>query len=390
MNSKNKKDLQNDSSIVQTQESGAQAPIPESEQSLMAAGRAILDEVMNQSGEAAKRMKELMDMRIRSSPLLPPAKTILSVNDVSIIEANDFFLIKGKPKSGKGSILKAYICAILVGQWGPVKAFIKNMKILYIDTEQKPQDCQSILLYAKELSGVSDEYLDDHIMLFSVRKRDRNKLVDDLIMLATTWKPQMIVIDGLADFVNSFNDETESSQLIHSLLCICEENDCAIIGLIHENKAIEDTNAKGHLGSLGTQKAALVIEARKVGDIIKVCSSEARHKSMPDWYLAYDDCGMLIDGSELFESFVSTRTEGLREANKAKSEQLKKERLDTAYAIIRANNGRISRNELAAKMAEQFDRDRSTMSSFIGSQLGKTLFLVNDMVQESPDAILPF
>ena len=99
---------------------------------------------------------------------------------------------------------------------------------------------------------------------------------------------------------------------------------------------------------------------------------------------------MLIDGSELFESFVSTRTEGLREANKAKSEQLKKERLDTAYAIIRANNGRISRNELAAKMAEQFDRDRSTMSSFIGSQLGKALFLVNDMVQESPDAILPF
>lgn len=390
MNTEVEKDLQDDSSRVQTQENDAQASFNKSEMNPIARGRAIMDEVMRQSGEAAMRMKELMGMRIRSSPLLPPVKTILSVNDVSVIEANDFYMIKGKPKSGKGSIVKALICAILVGQWGPVKAFIKNMKILYIDTEQKPQDCQSILLYAKELSGVTDEYLDDHVMLFAVRKRDRDKLADDLMMLATTWKPQMIIIDGLADFINSFNDEIESSQLIHRLLCICEENDCAIIGLIHENKAIDDTNAKGHLGTIGTQKAANVIEARKIGDIIKVCSSEARHKSMPDWYLAYDDNGMLIDGTELFNSYVSSRTESLREANKAKSEQMKKERLDVACNIIRANNGRIMRNELSAKMAEQLGRDRSTMSGFIGAQLGKTLFLVNGMIQESPDAVLPF
>lgn len=362
----------------------------EKEMSPIAAGRAIMDKMMNQQGEAAQRLEELMGMRILSSPVLPAAKTLLAVNGVSTIEENDYYMVKGKPKSGKGSIIKAFICAILLGQWGPVKAFIKDMRILYIDTEQKPQDCQSILLYAKEMSGVSDEYLDNHIMLFGVRKRDRDKLVDDLIMLVTTWKPQLIVIDGVADFVSSFNDEVESGTLIHNLLCICEENHCAIIGLIHENKAADDLNAKGHLGSLGAQKAALVIEARKVGDIIKASSSEARHKSMPDWYLAYDDNGMLIDGTELFNSYVSEHTAGLREANKAKSEQQAKERLETARTIIRANNGRVERSELAKKMAEQTGRDRSTMYGFISSQLGKTLFMVNDMIQESPDAILPF
>ena len=53
-------------------------------------------------------------------------------------------------------------------------------------------------------------------------------------------------------------------------------------------------------------------------------------------------------------------------------------------------SGRISRADLTARMAEQLQRDRSTISSFISSQLGKTLFLVDDMIQETSEAQLPF
>lgn len=391
MNAIDEKDLKNESSTVQAQESGVQASTPEQTvKSPIDAGRAILDEVMNQPSEDAKRMAELIAMRIKSNPLLPPAKTILSVDDVSVIEAGDMYLIKGKPKSGKSSVLKAFICAIVLGQWGRVKAFIKNLKILYIDTEQKPQDCQSILLYVKQMTGCSDEYLDEHIVLFSVRKRERNLLTDDLAFLVNIWKPNLIILDGAADFVNSFNDEVECTTFVHRLLCIVEENDCALIGLIHENKAADDFNAKGHLGSQFQQKSALIIEAIATGGLIKVTSSAARHKSMPDWYLMYDEDGMLQDGSELFSDLVSSRTQNLREANKAKSEKMIKERVELAHSIIRSNNGRISRAELTESMAEQLGRDRSTISSFISSQLGKTLFFVDDKIQETADQVLPF
>lgn len=391
MNAIDEKDLKNESSTVQAQESGAQASTPEQTvKSPIDAGRAILDEVMNQPSEDAKRMAELVAMRIKSNPLLPPAKTILSVDDVSVIEAGDMYLIKGKPKSGKSSVLKAFICAIVLGQWGRVKAFIKNLKILYIDTEQKPQDCQSILLYVKQMTGCSDEYLDEHIVLFSVRKRERNLLTDDLAFLVNIWKPNLIILDGAADFVNSFNDEVECTTFVHRLLCIVEENDCALIGLIHENKAADDFNAKGHLGSQFQQKSALIIEAIATGGLIKVTSSAARHKSMPDWYLMYDEDGMLQDGSELFSDLVSSRTQNLRETNKAKSEKMIKERVELAHSIIRSNNGRISRAELTESMAEQLGRDRSTISSFISSQLGKTLFFVDDKIQETADQVLPF
>lgn len=194
-----------------------------------------------------------------------------------------FYLVKGKIKSGKSSLLKAFMCAIIAGQWNRVKSFLKNGKILYFDTEQKPQDCQSILTYCKTMTGCSDEYLDEHVMLFSVRKRERSLLMDDLAMQVSDWKPDLIIVDGLADCVRSFNDEVECSEFVHRLLCIVEDNDCALIGLIHENKASDDFNPKGHLGSLSQQKAAMIFETRKVGDIIKVTTSAARHKSMPDW-----------------------------------------------------------------------------------------------------------
>ena len=390
MDIKNEKDLKNDSSTIQSTENSGQPSAQEQEKSPMAAGRAILDDLMNQPNEGAKRMAELVAMRIKSWPLLPPAKTILAVDGVSTIEAGDMYLIKGKPKSGKSSIIKAFICAIALGYWGCVKAAIKGMKILYIDTEQKPQDCQAVLTYVKDVTGVSDEYLDDHIMLYSVRKRERNLLADDLALLVCHWKPQLIIVDGSADFVNSFNDEVECSELIHRFLCIVEENDCALVSLIHENKAADDLNAKGHLGSLLVQKSALVIEARKAGDLIKVCCSEARHKSMPDWYLTYDENGMLQDGSELFAELNANRSQNLREANREKSEKLTKERVEMAHTIIRSANGRISRGDLTARMTEQLGRDRSTVSSFISSQIGKTLFLVNNMIQMTSETDLPF
>ena len=391
MNKKEEKDLKNESSTIQAQESVVQSSTPEQKvKSPIDAGQAILDKVFNQPSEEAKRMAELVAMRIKSNPLLPPAKTILSVDDVSVIEAGDMYLLKGKPKSGKSSILKAFICAIVLGQWGRIKAFMKNPRILYIDTEQKPQDCQAILLYVKQMTGCSDEYLDEHIMLFSERKRERNLLTDDLAFLVKNWKPNLIILDGAADFVNSFNDEIECTAFVHRLLCIVEENDCALIGLIHENKASDDFNAKGHLGSQFQQKSALIVEAKKVGELIKVTSSAARHQSMPDWYLCYDENGMLQDGSNVFSEQMDSRTKSLRDANRARSEKLTRERVEIAYSIIRKNGGRLSRKDLTSMLEERIGVSRSHISTFISNQLGKTLFLVNDMIQETPEAELPF
>ena len=391
MNAIDNKDLKNDSSTIQAQENGAQSSTLETTvKSPIDAGRTILDDVMNQQSEEAKLIAELVAMRIKSNPLLPPAKTILSVDDVSVIEVGDMYLIKGKPKSGKSSVIKAFICAIVLGQWGRVKAFIKNLKVLYIDTEQKPQDCQSILLYVKQVTSCTDEYLDEHIMLFSVRKRERNLLTDDLAFLVKNWKPNLIILDGAADFVNSFNDEVECAIFVHRLLCIVEENDCALIGLIHENKSQDDQNAKGHLGSLFQQKSALIIEAVSIGVLIKVTSSAARHKSMPDWYLTYDEEGMLQDGSELFSNQLSARTQNMRETKKAKSEKLIKERVEMAHAIIREGGGRICRKDLNSKLEKRTGLGRTTIASFISEQLGKSLFLIDGMIQETADQNLPF
>ena len=56
MDIKNEKDLKNDSSTIQSTENSGQPSAQEQEKSPMAAGRAILDDLMNHPNEGAKRL----------------------------------------------------------------------------------------------------------------------------------------------------------------------------------------------------------------------------------------------------------------------------------------------------------------------------------------------
>lgn len=236
----------------------------------------------------------LNSSRITTKTELKPVQTLLSIGGVSVIERGDIYGIKGKPKSGKTSANKALIGAALLGECCGVKAEKPDLKVAYLDTEQKPQDTQGILNYVRKMAGDNvDDYIDNYFQLFALRKRDYSTLTKDLLRIIIDYRPDIIIADGIADFVRSFNDEEASKAIILLELRIVDEFDCAIINLIHENKAYDDHNAKGHTGQLLTQKAAIMMEAKKEGEIIKVTCSESRHKSMPDWFLMYDENDML-------------------------------------------------------------------------------------------------
>lgn len=64
----------------------------------------------------------------------------------------------------------------------------------------------------------------------------------------------MAVIDGVADLLEDFNDVGQSSEIINSLMRLSAENDVAIINVLHTNKRKDDSDMKGHLGTLLLQK----------------------------------------------------------------------------------------------------------------------------------------
>ena len=316
----------------------------------------------------------LNSSRITTKTELKPVETLLSIGGVSVVERGDIYGIKGKPKSGKTSANKALIGAALLGECCGIKAGKPDLNVAYLDTEQKPQDTQGILNYVRKMAGDNaDDYIDNHFQLFTLRKRDYSTLTKDLLRIIIDYQPDIIFADGIADFVRSFNDEEASKAIILLELRLVDEFGCAIINLIHENKAYDDHNAKGHTGQLLTQKAAIMMEAKKEGEIIKVTCSESRHKSMPDWFLMYDGDDILCDATELYKVHKKAKPE--------KSEKSKICYLNLIRDILKETGEPFNRTELSMRMAEKAGKSKQRMASVITSLVGKGIFLVGKMVQ---------
>lgn len=322
----------------------------------------------------SEQWKVLGEALITTKSNIAKARVMLAVGDVSVIEGGDNYLIKGNPKSGKTTACKAFVAAALVGHCCCIKAVESDLKVAYIDSEQKRQDAYGILRNVVcQSKDVDNDYIDAHFKLFSLRKRSYRELVRDLLRIVIDFAPDIIIIDGIADLVRSFNDEEAAHNIYKMLQTLAEDRNMAFIGLIHENKAYDDHNAKGHLGQEGTQRSAIVMETKSQGDVIKVTCSEARHKTMPDFYLTYDENGILVDGQMSYNEYMAQKKQQA-------AKQVEDERVELAHSIIETADSPMTRAELSQRMADALGLDRSTLSSFITKQLGKTLFIVDGKI----------
>lgn len=311
----------------------------------------------------------LESSRITTKTAQKSVETLLSVGDVSVFEREDIYLIKGDPKSGKSTLCKVIIASTILGECCSIKAEQTDLKVAYIDTEQKFADTQGMLNYVrKQTDGkVSNDYIDAHFHLFYLRKRDYTQLKRDLLRIIIDYRPDIIICDGIADFVRSVNDEEASREIILFELRIVEEFNCAIIDLIHENKSRDDHNPKGHLGQHGKQKSAIIIGTTKKGDIIKASCDASRHRTMPDLFLMYNEDGMICDGTESYKSLQ-------------KAEQTKTVYLKIAQDIIK-ESGPISRTELSKKMAEKTGKSPQWMATTITQLNGNGINIIDNIVQ---------
>jgi uncharacterized membrane protein len=356
---------------------------------------AIISEAVNMPTAEEQLRQErrtvLQTMRIKSDTEVRPEEPTLSVDDVGFFARADIHAIKGKQKCGKTSALKVCVAAWMKGQQFRVKSEIEAPKVLYLDTEQKQTDVKLIVTDVIDMTGKDAAYVDNHLMVYALRKRDFKQLLDDLRLLIEDEQPDVVIIDGIVEFVASFNDESLAKQLIHELLCISEERNCAMVCVLHTNKADEDHNMRGHLGTMLAQKAGTVLECKKQDGIIVISCSDARHAEMPDWSIMFDEDGHIIDADERMQQVREQHKAELAQRRQEANEQKVKERTELALTIIRDNGGYISRKELIAKMEKRTELDRTTISKFLTEQIKKRVLFENKkMITASEEYAIPF
>lgn len=350
----------------------------------------IVGEAVNQKTEQEERLELLQGFRVTTQTEVEPEAYTLSVDGVGFFARCDVHAVKGKQKSGKSAVLKVCAAALLRGQQFRVKSEEEELVVLHIDTEQQAADVKLVIDEVKQMTGLDDAYIDQHLHLFTLRRRSYDTLLEDLRLLIESLHPQVVFLDGVVDFIQSFNDEVLSRQLIRDLQMICEEHGCAIVCVLHENKATDDENMRGHLGTVLSQKAGSVLQCKKLkGGIINVSCPDARHGTMPAWNISFDREGHLINADAMHREEQKAAREQKAAKKKAAKELELQTRLDLFTRAIEFNGGSMLRGELTMKMAEKMGRDRTTVGRYLKEliEAGK-LFENNKVITTSSQTML--
>ena len=355
----------------------------------------IVDEAVSQptaeEQECTRRREDLARMLVQSHTEVAPEEPALTVDDIGLFALNDIHALKGKQKCGKTTALKVCLAAWMQGSQFRVTSALDHPRVLYLDTEQKRSDVKLIVTDVMQMTGLGADYVDDHLHVYALRQRDYNMLLDDMRLLIGDYCPQVVVVDGIVEFVASFNDESMAKQLIHDLLCLSEERRLAMVCVLHTNKADDDHNMRGHLGTMLAQKAGTVLECKKLDTVITVSCSDARHQEMPAWSIMFDAEGHITDADEQRRLALEQRKAALQQRRLEANAEKQKERLDYALRCIRDNGGSISRKQLTEILVKKFELERTTVSRFITNQVeSKALFEVNKMIHASDETALAF
>lgn len=310
-------------------------------------------------------------LRLSVNDTFPEEQFIFELDGVPFFSIGNIHGIKAKQKSGKTTAIALMVVSILVGKWERIKTLMQQPRVLWIDTEQSGPDGYQIYIRVLRMAGHPDEDIHDRFEYFCFRSLTREEKMEAVRALIITHKPDIVFIDGVVDLIGNFNDLEQSKAVIDELMRLCTKEvvgkDVAIVLVLHTNKAKDDDNMRGHLGTMLAQKAATVLEVKKSdAGFMTVSNSDARHRQVPDWSFMYDNCtGEVVPADELRDTRLLEERLA-READKQyQQEQVRQQRVEKVRKIITNAGGQMAKGTLKIQMAGELRLGRSSIDTHL-------------------------
>lgn len=293
---------------------------------------------------------------------------LFSVDGAPVITVADIHTIGAKQKGGKTSLVAILMAAILCGEWNRVKCLMKDMCMLYIDTEMKKVDTQELGVKAATMAEVEATSISDRLHLVNFRPLTPKEMEDGIRYFINKYKPQLVVIDGIVDLCTNFNDVEASQNLVlNFLMKTAEEKQCAIINILHTNKTDGYTELRGHLGAYFEQKGATVIKCEKDDDnnIVTVKFPTHRYAPVPEFHFGFDENGIPQCADEIHHLLEANKQKAKEEKKAAEKEATFKERSQTVIDILNEHDGSLDRKTLVSEAMQRLDKGKSTVDDLI-------------------------
>lgn len=202
-----------------------------------------------QLSERECRLQQLNDRRINASMTAPDVQYLLEYGGVKFVSTCDYQIMVSKKKQGKTTAMSVLMSAILGSDFCDIHSLVKDATILHIDTEQNTNDHITLLEYINTLCNIERKADNNRVLSYSFIGQSADLNREDLKILAEEYKPTLIVLDGIIQFISDPRNTEESAEVIRMLDYIKKECKCAILVVIHSNKSLEDDNARYELGT---------------------------------------------------------------------------------------------------------------------------------------------
>ena len=255
----------------------------------------LLNEELLLAGESPEMARRLEAHRITRDMDLPEMEFLLRLFGKPILPRGELVAFTGKAKTGKTFIL-SIIMACCARQ--EVLAFRRSsanpIHVLWIDTEQSLQSTKEILTDRIVPLVDMEDFPDALYDIINIRLESWEERLK-LVLGAIGWyRPDLVILDGIADEVANVNDPVESKMAVEKLLKAATIGKCCIACVIHENKSSMDSSLRGWLGTVLTDKAFEVYSTFK--DANCVFSLEQRltrkHDIADKLYFTVDEHGL--------------------------------------------------------------------------------------------------
>jgi len=284
-------------------------------------------------------------------------KYLFSIGGVPTIPAGELIGIKGKAKQGKSQWEYILIAVMLAGiNRGTAKPLQDRYKVLLFDTEQSQISLKKCCQRALQFAGLPTEKNDIRFLPFFMRPltiEERRQTIADAVR---EEHPDIIFIDGIRDLLTDFNSLAESNDLIQWLMQLTEEHGCTIVSVLHQNKAKDDGNMRGHLGTELLNKLTDCFEVSKKDGRFIVSCTDSRNVPCSDFAFSIDAEGnfCLEDVTEVAANAArAAKIQRVLRACFEKKEEMTYTELSKSYALEACVSERTAQR--AIKEAKEHD-----------------------------------
>lgn len=216
---------------------------------------------------------------------------LLKRGSIGCVPRGEQQMIVGPQKSGKTFASMIFETALLSGQCMGFEAQQENLTILHIDTGQHGNSVADKNKKLLSLAGYPSEENYERLHVLTIKELSASERLSIVQETVEKFKPDFVLIDGIRDLCDDFNNVAESNNVINVIMKLTSMYNCAIMSIIHQNKG-KDDNPRGHLGTELMNKCTDgYFVTRGIGAPVSVSQKICRNAPIGDWFFIINDEG---------------------------------------------------------------------------------------------------